>query len=115
VTAEAGLHATEFVSVYMTAGSLEEGTALGRVLVTERLAACVNVLPGAVSIYAWEGELHEDDEVVLLAKTRRSLVEPLSARVATVHGYDLPAILVLPIVGGSPAYLTWLAEQTRPA
>lgn len=106
--------ATEFVSVYMTAGSMEDGRSLAHVLVTERLAACVNILPGAVSVYAWETEVRHDDEVVLFAKTRRALVESLSARVHAVHSYDVPAILVLPLVGGSPAYLAWLDEQTRP-
>jgi periplasmic divalent cation tolerance protein len=107
VTAE-----TEFVSVYMTAASQQAAEALGRNLVEERLAACVNVLPGGVSIYRWKGAVQRDEEVVLLAKTRRSRVEALTSRVHELHADDVPCVLVLPITGGSPAYLAWLAEQT---
>jgi periplasmic divalent cation tolerance protein len=98
--------------VYITAPSLEEATAIGRLLVTERLAACANLLPGMRSIYHWQGAVEEADEVVLIAKTRSALVPPLIARVKHAHSYDVPCIVSLPIEDGDPDYLRWLAEET---
>jgi len=97
----------------MTAATADEAERIGRALVEERLAACVNVLPGAVSLYRWEGAVQRDEEAVFLAKTRRALVDRITERVGELHSYDVPALLVLPLDGGSPAYLAWLAEQTR--
>ena len=97
--------------VYMTAGLPEEARAIGRVLVTERLAACANVLPGMTSIYWWEGAAQEDSEAVLIAKTTAALVDRLAARVAELHSYDCPCVVALPIVGGHRPYLDWVAEE----
>lgn len=102
----------EAVSVHVTASDLESARLLARALVEEHLAACVNVLPGMRSVYRWQGELHEDDEVLLLVKSRRTLVPALLARIAELHAYEVPCALVLPIVDGLPAYLAWLAGQT---
>lgn len=101
------------VSVYATAASLEDAERLADALVEERLVACVNILPGMRSVYRWEGRLEHDDEVVLLAKTRRELAEAVCERVAALHTYDVPCCVVLPLVAGWPAYLDWIDEQTR--
>ncbi len=106
---------TGFVSLYVTASSLAEGERLGRALIEERLAACVNIVPGIVSMHRWEGAVRRDEEVLLFAKTRESLAEAARQRLAELHGYDVPCILSLPIVDGHPAYLAWLAEQTDPS
>lgn len=100
--------------VYITAGSVEEATRIGRALVEARLAACVNILPGMRSIYRWQGAIETAEEAVLIAKTRAPLVTPLVARVQELHSYDMPCAVSLPILDGSPAYLRWLAEETVP-
>lgn len=106
--------ASDFVSLYVTVP--DDGVSADRLaeaLVEERLVACVNVLPGVTSYYRWDGELKRDGEQLLLCKTRRALVERATARVVALHPYELPCVLALPLVGGSDAYLAWIAEQTR--
>ena len=98
--------------IYMTAGSLDEAKALGRALVEERLAACINVLPGMTSIYRWEGTERIDEEVVVIAKTRADLVDAVTARVKEIHSYSCPSVVALPIDGGNPDFLQWIVDQT---
>ncbi|MCC6213563.1 MAG: divalent-cation tolerance protein CutA [Polyangiaceae bacterium] len=98
--------------VYVTHESEEQALALGRQLVEERLAACVNVLPGMRSCYRWEGAIEEGREAVLLVKTREDLADAVVRRVAELHGYSVPCALVLPIEGGHAPYLEWLARET---
>ena len=88
---------------------------IGEVLVAERLAACVNVIGGMTSIYRWQGEIQRGDEVVMIAKTRRDRVEALTDRVTRLHSYDCPCIVVLPVEGGSSAFLSWIGEQVSGA
>lgn len=83
-------------------------------LVDERLAACVSVLPGIASIYRWQGKVERADEVLLLAKTTRERLAALAARIAALHPYELPEVIAVEAAGGLPAYLAWIAEQTRP-
>ncbi|MCP5118160.1 MAG: divalent-cation tolerance protein CutA, partial [bacterium] len=77
---------------------------LARTLVAEKLAACVNVVPGVRSFYRWEGAVQEDSELLLVAKTRAGRGEALAARVKELHPYDLPEVLELPAIGGSDVY-----------
>ena len=100
--------------VLVTAPDLDTAARRGRALVEERLAACVNLVPGLRSIYRWEGALHDDAEVLLLVKTRTDRLEALSARVKELHPYALPEVLALPASGGSPAYLEWLRTESAP-
>ena len=99
----------------MTAGSHDEAVSIGRALVTERLAACVNVLPAIASIYWWNGAAQQDTEVALIAKTTADLVDRLAARVAALHSYDCPCVVALPITGGHPPFLDWIAGEVAPA
>ncbi len=101
---------SDHVVVLLTAGSHEEAEALGSALVQEMLAACVNVVPGVTSIYRWQGEVQRDAEWLLIAKTRRTLLDDFVARARALHSYEVPEILALPILGGNPDYLRWLEE-----
>ncbi len=106
---------TEHVLVYITAGSADEAERIAAALVEERLAACVNVVSPITSIYRWQGAIHRDAEVLLLAKTRRALFQRVVARVKTLHSYQVPDIVALPIVDGSEDYLRWIDETTGSA
>ncbi|MBW2242781.1 MAG: divalent-cation tolerance protein CutA [Deltaproteobacteria bacterium] len=97
--------------VLVTAPNGEVAAQLGRTLVEERLAACVNVVPGLRSIYRWEGEIQDDAEVLLMVKTRADRLDSLTRRVQELHPYDVPEILALPIAGGSQAYLAWVRSE----
>ena len=103
-----------FVSLYVTVPALAEAERIGTALVEERLAACVNIVPGVVSLYSWEGALQRDDEVLLFAKTPASLAVAARERIVALHGHDVPCVLTLPIEDGHPAYLAWLASRTGP-
>lgn len=98
--------------VYMTAGSLEEAKKISRELIEVNLAACVNLIENMTSIYKWEGKLEEGQEVVMVVKTRKTLMPKLIAVVKSHHGYDCPCILELPIQGGNPDFLKWILGET---
>jgi periplasmic divalent cation tolerance protein len=99
--------------IYVTTSSPEEALRIGRAVVADRLAACANVLPGITSVYRWQGEVQEEGETALILKTRSDLVERLTARVKELHSYDCPCVVALPIAGGNPDFLQWIAEETR--
>lgn len=98
--------------VYVTAADEVEARAIGRALVEERLAACVNLLPGHRSIYRWQGEVREEAEAAFVAKTTAARFAALSARIRDLHSYETPAILALPAVAGDAAFLDWLRRET---
>ena len=98
--------------VMITAPDADTGRRLAHALVSEGLAACVNLVPGIRSIYRWEGEVREEEEVLLLAKTRSDRCAALAARVRDLHPYDLPEVVVLPASGGSRDYLEWVIAET---
>lgn len=100
--------------VYVTAPSQDEAVGLAEALVGERLAACANVLGPITSVYWWNGQLNHDAEVALILKTRAELVEALTERVRQLHSYDCPCVVALPISGGNPAFLSWIAAETKP-
>lgn len=102
-------------SCYVTAPSREIALAIGRTIVAERLAACANVIDSAASVYWWQGTLEEASEAVLILKTRAELLERLTARVKALHPYECPCVVALPIAGGNPEYLDWIAGETAPA
>ncbi len=87
---------------------------IAEALVEERLAACVNLLPGLQSVYRWQGQVQRDAEVLLLIKTTRQRYPALQARLPQLHPYELPELLAVESVSGLPAYLQWVAESTRP-
>ena len=87
----------------------------GRALVERRLCACVNILPGMISHYRWQGAVERGEEVVMIVKTRASLFEQVRAAVKEMHSYTTPAILVIPVESIDNAYLDWLLAETEPA
>jgi periplasmic divalent cation tolerance protein len=100
------------VLIYATFPSPEGAEAVGQQLVAARLAACVNILPGMTSIYRWEGAVVRESEAVMIIKTRAGLALRVMEMVKAGHSYANPALLVLPILGGSADYLRWLGEET---
>jgi len=98
----------EHLVVLVTAGSKEEATKIARALVRSLLAACVNIIPGVTSIYCWQEEVQEDQEWLLVVKTRRDVLDQVIRQVQGLHSYDLPEIIALPLVGGSREYIRWL-------
>jgi periplasmic divalent cation tolerance protein len=102
------------VMLYTTFPSLVEAETVGKTLVEDRLAACVNILPGIISHYRWEGAIERAEEAVMLIKTRASLAETVRAAVKTSHPYETPAILVLPIESVDETYFSWIMDSTKP-
>lgn len=97
--------------VLVTAPSPDVGAALGRALVDERLAACVNVIPGLTSIYRWQGQREEASECLLVIKTDDTRYAELERRVLELHPYTVPEVLALPVERGAPAYVEWLRDS----
>jgi len=102
----------EPISVYVVAADIVEAERIAEALVAERLAACVNILGPASSVYRWKGAVERAAEIALIAKSRRDLFDRLAARVRELHSYDTPAIVAWPIVAGDRAYLDWIAAET---
>jgi len=99
--------------VLSTAGNAEEAARIGRILVDERLAACATLVPGARSIYRWQGAVEEAAETLMLIKTTAAKGEALEARLRELHSYEVPEFLVLTVEGGSQPYLDWLRQLVQ--
>jgi periplasmic divalent cation tolerance protein len=103
------------IFVYTTWPSVVEAENAGRALIERKLTACVNILPGMISLYRWEGKVERGEEAVMIIKTRASLAEPVRAAVKEMHSYTTPAILVLPLESVDADYLGWLLAETEDA
>jgi len=99
--------------IYMTAGSKEEARKIGQELVVANLAACVNILDNMNSFYRWQGEIQDDTEVVIIAKTTEDRVPALTEKVKALHSYDCPCIVSLPVSGGNQPFLDWVAAEVK--
>lgn len=99
--------------VYITAKDVSEAETIGRLLVGQRLAACVNILENMRSLYWWQGKIEEASEVVVLAKTRTELVDELTAAVKKAHSYEVPCVVAVRIEGGNAEFLKWIGEETQ--
>jgi periplasmic divalent cation tolerance protein len=102
---------TDKIIVLSSCSSAAEADGIARQLLEKRLAACVNVLAGARSLYRWQGAIEEAAECLLIIKSRQDLWEPLRAEIQSLHSYEVPEILLLAIEDGSPKYLDWLNEE----
>lgn len=103
------------VVVLVTGPDEETLLGIGRRLVAERLAACCNVLGGVASVYRWKGEIEQEGEALAIIKTTRACLEPMERLVRSLHPYEEPEFLVLPILGGSESYLNWVAGSVQAA
>lgn len=101
------------VFLYITAASTEEAATLARTLVEERLAACVNILGAIASFYWWEGAVQQGAETALIAKTRDDLIDAVTERIKSLHGYTCPCVVALPVAGGNEDFLAWIGEETK--
>lgn len=102
----------QYHSIYITTKDEEEAKRIGKTLVEEKLAACVNIHP-VKSIYRWGGGIEEEEETALLVKTKAELADEVIERVKELHSYEVPCIVSLPIEKGNPDYLKWIKESTK--
>lgn len=101
------------IIIFITAPNEDEAARIARSLVEARLAACANIVKNIRSIYTWKGSVQDDTEVLMIVKTRKSLFSAVSVKVRELHSYDVPEIIALPIIDGSPDYLNWLKKSTE--
>ncbi|MEN6293685.1 MAG: divalent-cation tolerance protein CutA [Methanobacterium sp.] len=102
-----------YALVYITTSGEEESKKIGRTIVEERLAGCINIISTIESLYWWKGEIEEDKESILIVKTKVSNIENIIKRVKEIHSYKNPAILAIPIIEGSNEYLDYLDGEIR--
>lgn len=102
---------TDKILAYTTCSDKTEAEKLATYLVEERLAACVSVLPGVKSLYRWQGKIETDEETLIMIKTSRDLLSTVQRLLERLHSYDLPELIAVPIVDGSPNYLAWLERE----
>jgi periplasmic divalent cation tolerance protein len=100
-----------YIEVHVTVKEIEEARKIAKSLVKRRLAACVNILPGVESYFWWKDKLEEDNEVILVIKTKATLLPELVKSVKRLHSYSLPEIIAVPITGGSRDYLEWMDSE----
>jgi periplasmic divalent cation tolerance protein len=101
------------VLVYTTWPSIVEAERAGRTIVEKRLAACVNILPGMISHYWWEGGIERAEEAVMIVKTRAALAESVREAVKALHSYETPSIMVLPLESVDADYYRWIVQETE--
>jgi periplasmic divalent cation tolerance protein len=104
---------TDQIVVLSTCSSEEEAERLARLLVEQRLAACVSVVPGVRSFYRWRGAIESASEWLLVMKSSRALFSELSAAVERAHSYEVPEVLALPVIEGASNYLNWITSSLR--
>ena len=98
---------------YVTAASRDEAERIAEAVVTEKLAACANILPGVCSVFEWEDNLCFEEETVLILKTVSEKTDALTARIKELHSYDCPCIVFLPLDSGNPDFLQWVASAVK--
>lgn len=101
--------------VYITIPTMDEARQLARILVEESLAAGVNIVPGATSVYRWQGQIHEAQECLLLAQISRAAFADACTAICSLHSYETPCIVALPITAGHEPFLTWIENNSLPS
>jgi periplasmic divalent cation tolerance protein len=102
---------TDKIVVLSTCASVEEAERLAQALVEKRLAACVNVVKGVRSVYRWNDAIENEEEVLLLIKTGRALLDDLRTEIERIHSYEVPEVIALSVVDGSERYLSWMNRE----
>ena len=102
-----------YLVVFITASSYEEAHKIANVLVSQRRAACVNIVPKVSSLFRWKGKIEDAEESLLVVKTRARLFPEVMSTVKDIHSYEVPEIIALPVVEGNPDYLQWIDEETK--
>lgn len=100
------------IVIFVTASSKDEAETIAQRLVNEKLAACVNILPGVTSLFHWEGKVSKENETMMVIKSIAAQLDAIVKRVKEIHSYQAPEIIALPIVGGSQDYLNWLRDES---
>lgn len=103
----------EYIVVYVTTPDDTTAKMIARKVLEKRLAACINIIPNIFSIYRWKGEIEEDQEALMIIKTRRILFEPLTKTIKELHPYEIPEVIGIPIIEGYNAYLGWISDETK--
>ncbi len=103
---------SEYIAIFVTASSGQEAETIAKELVGSRLVACANIFPEIRSIFRWKGEVQKEQEVFLIMKSRTALFDRIEQRIRELHSYEVPEIVAVPIVKGSPPYLDWVGEET---
>ena len=102
-----------YIVLFITASSSEEAYKIAEVLLNQRKAACVNIVPGVSSLFWWQDKLDSAQESLLIVKTKASLLPEIISLVKGIHSYDIPEIIALPIVGGNQDYLEWIGKEVK--
>ena len=102
-----------YLVVFITTSSYEEARKIADTLVSQRKAACVNIVPMVNSLFRWKGKIEEAEESLLVVKTRAKLLHDIVNTVKGIHSYEVPEIIALPIMAGNPDYLQWINEETE--
>ena len=97
--------------IYVTTPTRDAAVSIARALLDQRLIACANIIPGALSLYRWEGRVVEDGEVILIAKTKTECAPRVIEKIRGLHSFTCPCILALPVTDGNPAFLEWISGQ----
>ena len=105
--------ASKVALVYVTTSNEEEAKRIGSALVNKKLAACVNIVPGMRSIYRWQGKVNEDDECIMLVKVPRDNADAVIENIKEMHSYEVPCVVMIPIIHGLPEYLDWIMNETE--
>ena len=101
-----------YILAFVTVSSKKEAKEIANVLVKDRLVACVNIVPGIVSVYTWQGKKEKSNEVLLIIKSRKTLFKKLARKVKQLHSYDVPEVISIPILDGNKDYLHWIRQNT---
>ena len=104
---------SQYQLIYCTCPSLEVGKKIANMLIKQRLAACVNILEGVLSIYEWQGQLESDRECLLMIKSESRLFNELQSLIIKNHPYELPEVIAVSISNGLPQYLDWISQSTK--
>lgn len=103
----------DLIIILMTASSIEEADLISNSLLEKKLIACSNIINDMKSTFWWNGNIQKENEVLIIAKSTKALLDNIIAEVKSIHSYDVPEILAIPILGGNPDYLNWIFKETK--